>query len=124
MNRARPVHVINSRLPVYELTYGDGFGETVTGLFTRIIPKIGSIGKELASKAIGVMRNTAVKDTGKYLYNTAKDKLFSLLSLKKKIPPKVVLPATAEMPSDVADEINALVKQQLAIRGSGLKLSI
>ena len=124
MNRARPVHVINSRLPVYQLTYGDGFGDTVTSLFTRIAPKILPVGKELASKAIGVIRDTAAIDTGKYLYNAAKDRLSSLFSSKKKIPPKVVLPATDEMPRDVANEINALARQKFKSYGSGLKLSI
>ena len=80
MNRARPVHVINSRLPVYKLTYGNGLGDVVTGLFTRIAPKILPIGKELASKAIGVIADTAAKDAGMYLYNAAKDRLSSLIN--------------------------------------------
>ena len=130
MNRARPVHVINSRLPVYKLTYGDGLGDVVTGLFTRIAPKILPIGKELASKAIGVITDTAAKDTGTYLYNVAKGKLASLVKSKKFQPKKptnsnkVVLPSTDEMPTDIANEINSLAKQKLKMVGSGLKLSI
>jgi len=60
MNRAKPIYVVNSRLPVYKLTYGNGLGDFVTGLFTRIAPKILPIGKELASKAIGIIGKTAV----------------------------------------------------------------
>ena len=120
MNRAKPIHVINSRLPVYKLTYGDGLGDTVTSLLTRIVPKILPIGKELASKAIGVIGDTAAKDAGGYLYNFAKK-----FHTKKK---PVVLPATDEMPRDIADEINTLARKKLAMMtsstGSGLKLSI
>ena len=32
MNRSRRVHVVNARLPVYKLTYGNGLGDVVTGL--------------------------------------------------------------------------------------------
>ena len=78
MNRAKPVHVINSRLPVYKLTYGDGFSDTIKSLFTRVAPKILPIGKELASNAIGVIVDSAAKDTGTYLYNLARNKLSSL----------------------------------------------
>ena len=45
MNRPRHVHVVNSRLPVYKLTYGNGLGDVVTRLFTRIAPKIIAVGK-------------------------------------------------------------------------------
>ena len=76
-NRARPVHVVNSRLPVYKITYGDGLGDVITGLFTRIAPKILPIGKELASKAIGIVSNTAAKDAVLHAYGMAKQRIES-----------------------------------------------
>jgi len=83
MNRARRVHVVNSRLPVYKLTYGDGFGDVVTGLFTRIAPKILPIGKELASKAIGVVGKSAATEAVIRAFNAAKETIASLMREKK-----------------------------------------
>ena len=80
MNRARPVYVVNSRLPVYKITYGNGFGD-VTGLFTRVAPKILPICKEIASKAIGVLGNKIGTEVGNIAvgaFDAAKEKLMSL----------------------------------------------
>jgi hypothetical protein len=41
------VRAINSRLPVYKTTYGDGLGDVVQGLFRRIAPKAIPIAKQL-----------------------------------------------------------------------------
>ena len=82
MSRARPVYVVNSRLPVYKVIYGDGIGDIITGLFTRIAPKILPIGKELASKAIGAIRDitgTAIGNTIVETFSAAMEKLMSLV---------------------------------------------
>jgi hypothetical protein len=118
MNRPRPVYVVNSRLPVYKVTYGDGLGDVVTGLFTRIAPKILPIGKEVASKTIGVLKDKLADNIGTSVFNVAKDKLLSLIKRKKSIK----LQSTNEMPSQISKEINELAKQKLGeIVGSGLK---
>lgn len=118
MNRPRPVYVVNSRLPVYKVTYGDGLGDVVSGLFTRIAPKILPIGKELASKAIGVLKDKVADAAGTGVFNLAKNKILSLIKGKKPLK----LQSTKEMPSEIGNEINDLAKKRLAeIVGSGLK---
>ena len=37
--RRQQVRVIGARHPVYKMYYGDGFGSTVQGLFTKFAPK-------------------------------------------------------------------------------------
>ena len=69
MNRPRPVYVVNLRLPVYKVTYGNGLGDVVTGLFTRIAPKILPIGKEVAAKAIGVIKEKLADNIGTSEFN-------------------------------------------------------
>ena len=85
MNRPRPVYVVNSRLPVYTVTYGDRLGDVVTGLFTRIAPKMLPIGEEVALKTIGLLRHKIADNIGTGVFNVAKDKLTSLIKKKIKI---------------------------------------
>ena len=57
--------MVNSRLSVYRAYYGDGFGSTIAGLFTRMAPKVATIAKQLSIKAIDVIRDkgiSAVRD--------------------------------------------------------------
>jgi hypothetical protein len=111
------------------LTYGNGLGDVVTGLFTRIAPKILPVGKELASKAIGVIGKSAAIGAGIRAFKAAKNKIASLIR-REKTPKKspdepVNLPSTADMPPKVANEINKMAKDKLnTIVGYGLKLSI
>jgi len=63
------VYVVNSRLPVYRAYYGDGLGNTIAGLFTRIAPKVASLVKQL-----GVIGDLAGK-----VFSFAKDKITSLV---------------------------------------------
>ena len=126
MNRPRRIHVVNSRLPVYKLTYGNGIGDVVTGLFTRIAPKMLPVAKELASKAIGVMGKVAAVKTASHAFRAAKDKIMSLIRGKKpQARQHVELPSTADMPTKTANEINKMAENKLnTIVGMGLKLSI
>ena len=78
-NRPRPVYVVNSRLSIYKVTFGDGLGDVVSGLFTRIAPKILPIGKERASKTIGVLKDKLTDNIGTSVFNVAKDKILSIL---------------------------------------------
>ena len=92
MSRARPVFVVNLRLPVYKVVYGDGIGDVITGLFTRIALKILPIGKELASKTIGVVRDrvgTAIGNKIVDTFSAAKEKLMSLV--RKKEASKIII---------------------------------
>ncbi len=50
------VRAINSRIPIYRATYGDGLGHVVQGLFRRIAPKAVPIAKHLGMKAIDVRK--------------------------------------------------------------------
>ena len=102
------------------MVYGDGIGDVITG-FTRVAPKILPIGKEIASKAIGAIRDrvgTAIGNTIVDTFSAAKEKLMLLVRGKK----PVKLSSTNQMPSDIGKEINELAKQKLgSIAGSGLK---
>jgi len=121
MNRPRRVNVVNSRLPVYKLTYGDGLGEVVTGLFSRVAPKLLPLGKELASKAIGTLGKTVIDEGSTRLINAAKNKLAEIIRERPAKP--VVLPSTADIPAGTVRQINKIVNQRIReITGSGLKL--
>jgi len=136
------VYVVNSRLPVYRAYYGDGLGNTIAGLFTRIAPKVGPIAKQLAMKAIDVIRNkgiNAVGDLAGTAFSTAKNRITSLVKSKfGRKPPQMALPlpSTTMMPANVSKAINNAVEQKLTslamtspdssniaslIAGSGLK---
>ena len=125
MNRSRRIHVVNSRLPVYKMTYGNGLGDVVTGLFTRIAPKVLPVAKELASKAIGTIGRTAAVEAATHAFRAAKDKIMSLIRGTKPSSQHVKLPSTTDMPPKVANEINKMAENKLnTIVGMGLKLSI
>ena len=99
------------------MVYGYGIGDVITGLFTRIAPKILPIGKEIASNAIGALGDK-IGSTAADVFGAAKEKLVSLVQRKK----PVKLSSTDQMPSDIGKEINELAKQNVgAIAGSGLK---
>ena len=137
-NHDKPVqvYVVNSRLPVYRAYYGDGLGNTIAGLFTRMAPKVAPIAKQLGMKAIDVIRDkgiSAVGDLATKAFSAAKNKIISLVRPKRKSTP---LPSTTVMPASVSKEINKAVEQKLAslvtpstnqddianmIAGSGLK---
>jgi len=121
MSRARPVYVVNSRLPVSKVVYGDGIGDVITGLFTRVAPKILPIGKKIASKAIGVVRDrvgTAIGNTIVDTFSAAKEKLMSLLRGTK----PVKLQSTDQMPPKIGSAINKVARQRLRlIAGCGIK---
>ncbi len=71
------VYVVNSRLPVYRVYYGDGFGSTIAGLFTIMAPKVTPLAKQLGMKAIDVIRDkgiSAVGDLAGKVFSAAKDK--------------------------------------------------
>ena len=82
------VYVVNSRLPVYKAYYGDGLGNTIMGLFTRMAPKVAPLAKQLLMKDIDVIRDkgiNAVEDLAGRAFSTAKDKIMSVK--KRKQPP-------------------------------------
>ena len=75
-------YVVNSRLPVYKAYYGDGLGNVIAGLFTRMAPKVAPLAKQLGMKAIDVIRNkviSAVGDLAGKAFSAAKDKIVSLV---------------------------------------------
>ncbi len=115
------VYVVNSRLPVYRAYYGDGLGNTIAGLFTRIAPKVAPVAKQLAMKAIDVIRNkgiNAVGDLAGTAFSTAKNRITSLVKSRfGRKPPQMVstpLPSTTMMPANVSKVINNAVEQKLA----------
>ena len=62
------------RLPVNKMYYRDEFANVIAGLFTRIAPKITSIGTELASNAFGGIRDKGISVVGVLVgssFNTA-----------------------------------------------------
>ncbi len=72
------VYVVNSRLPVYRAYYGDGFGSTIAGLFTRMAPKVAPLVKQLGMKAIYVIRDKGINAVGNLAgkaFSAAKDKI-------------------------------------------------
>ena len=120
-NHDKPVqvYVVNSRLPVYRAYYGDGLGNTIAGLFTRMAPKVAPIAKQLGMKAIDVIRDkgiSAVGDLATRAFSAAKNKIISLVRRKK----PAVLPSTTVMPASVSKEINKAVEQKLASMTSSL----
>ena len=81
------VYVVNSRLPVYKAYYGDGLGNSIAGLFTRMAPKVAPFAKQLGMKAIDVIRDkghSAVGDLAGKAFSAAKDKIVSLVKRRKK----------------------------------------
>ena len=108
------VRVINSRLPVYKTTYGDGLGDVVQGLFRRIAPKAIPIAKQLGMKAIDVVREIsigAVGDVAIKAFSGIKDRLARLIRRK---PQPVKLPSTEVMPANISKIINQAANQKLA----------
>ena len=80
------VYVVNSRLPVYKAYYGDGLGNCIAGLFTRMAPKVAPFAKQLGMKAIDVIRDkglSAVGDLAGKAFSAAKDKIVSLVKRRK-----------------------------------------
>ena len=108
------VYVVNSRLPVYKAYYGDGFGSTIAGLFTRMAPKVAPLAKQLGMKAIDVIRDkgmSAVGDLAGKAFFAVKNKITSLVkSRRRKIQP---LPSTIMMPASVSKAINNAVEEKL-----------
>ena len=91
-NHDKPVsvYVVNSRLPVYRAYYtwyGDGFGSTIAGLFTRMAPKVAPLAKQLGMKAIDVIRDKGINAVGnlaRKAFSAAKYKITSLVRKRKK----------------------------------------
>jgi len=113
------MYVVNSRLPVYRAYYGDGLGNTIAGLFKRIAPKVAPVAKQLAMKAIDVIRNkgiNAVGDLAGTAFSTAKNKITSLVKSRfgRKPPQMASLPSTTMIPANVSKAINNAVEQKLA----------
>jgi len=107
------VYVVNSRLPVYKAFYGDGFGNLIAGLFTRMAPKVAPLAKQLGMKAIDVIRDKGlgvVGDLAGKAFSAAKNKIASLVRRKKQ---PIVLPSTAMMPANVSKIINNAVERKL-----------
>ena len=121
-NHDKPVqvYVVNSRLPVYRAWYGDGLGNTILGLFTRLAPKIAPLAKQLGMKAIDIIRDkgpAAVGNLASKAFSAAKDKIISLVRRRRKQPgmtKSLVLPSTAAMPAATRKEINNAVEEKLA----------
>jgi hypothetical protein len=141
-NHDKPVsvYVVNSRLPVYRAYYGDGFGNTIAGLFTRMAPKVAPLAKQLSMKAIDAIRDKGINFVGNLAgkaFSAAKDKIASLVRKKPGMTSSVVLPSTTVMPAKISKAINNAVEEKLAsltpsppvtdsaimnaIAGSGLK---
>ena len=119
------VYVVNSRLPVYRAFYGDGFGNVLAGLFTRMAPKVAPFAKQLGMKAIDVIRDKGLGAIGNLAgkaFSTATDRIASLSRrvFSRKKPTKVDMPSTAVMPASVSKEINRAVEQKLASMTSSL----
>ena len=109
------VYVVNSRLPVYRAWYGDGLGNTMAGLFTRMAPKVAPLAKQLSMKAIDVIKDKGISAVGNLAgkaFTTVKDKLASLVKSRRRKQP-VVLPSTTAMPASVSSAINAAVQEKL-----------
>ena len=107
------VYVVNSRLPVYKAYYGDGFGNLIAGLFTRMAPKVAPLAKQLGMKAIDVIRDKGINVVGDLAgkaFSAAKNKIASLVRRKKQ---PIVLPSTAMMPANVSKIINNAVERKL-----------
>ena len=140
-NHDKPVqvYVVNSRLPVYRAWYGDGLGNTIAGLFTRMAPKVAPIAKQLSMKAFDVIKEKGISAVGNLAakaFSAAKDKIASLVKSRRRKQP-VILPSTTSMPASVSKAINAAVEEKLdslaapsdtqtsalmnAIAGSGFK---
>ncbi len=76
------VRAINSRIPIFRATYGDGLGNVVQGLFRRIAPKAIPIAKQLGMKAIDVVREKgigAVGNVASKAFSAIKDRLAQLI---------------------------------------------
>ncbi|KAK3591171.1 hypothetical protein CHS0354_029022 [Potamilus streckersoni] len=76
------VRAINSRIPIYKTTYGDGSGDVVHGLFRRIAPKAIPIAKQLGMKAIDVVREKCIGAVGNFArkaFSAIKDRLARLI---------------------------------------------
>ena len=109
------VRVVGSRLPVYEVVYGDGFGDVIRNLVTRIAPKAGPLLKQFAMKAVDVVKDKTLGTVGDLTgkaFHSIKDRLSRLVRRKKPAP--VILPSTEAMPVNVSKEINIAANKKLA----------
>ena len=114
----RMEYVVNSRLPVYKAYYGDGLGNIIAGLFTRMAPKVAPFAKQVGMKAIDIIRDKglgAVGDLTGKAFTTAKDKIISLVkSRRRPTLQQMALPSTAAMPTNVNKAVTNAVVQKLA----------
>lgn len=115
-NHDKPVsvYVVNSRLPVYRVWYGDGLGDTIAGLFARMAPKVAPLAKQLSMKAIDVLREKGIGAIGNLAgkaLSAAKDKIVSLVRRQRQKP--TPLRSTTVMPKSVANVINDAVEKKL-----------
>jgi len=79
------VYVVNSRLPIYKAYYGNGFGSTIAGLFTRMAPTVAPLAKQLGMKAIDVIRDKGISAVGNLAgksFSAAKNKITSLVKFR------------------------------------------
>ena len=112
-DKPRMEYVVISRLPVYKAYYGDGLGNIIAGLFTRMAPKVAPFAKQIGMKAIDVIRDkglSTVGDLAGRTFSTAKVKIISLVKSRRKQP----LASTTVMPASVSKEINKAVEQKLS----------
>ncbi len=110
------VRVINSRLPVYRATYGNGLGDIVQGLFRRIAPKAIPIAKQLGMKAIDVVKERGIDAAGNITskaFSAIKDRLARLIRRPQAKSQLVKLPSTELMPASVSKIINQAANQKL-----------
>ena len=120
------VYVVNSRMPVWRAYYGDGLGNTIMGLFSRMAPKVAPFAKQVGMKAIDVIRDSGLGALGNLAgkaFSTATDRISALsrkiFQRKKPTPAKLAkselaMPSTAVMPANISKEINNAVVQKLA----------
>ena len=110
--RRQQVRAVGARHPVYQMYYGDGFGNIVKGLFTKHAPKDIPLAKQLGMKAIGVIGENVAKpvcDLVSGLSSSVKDRILRLIR-PKSVP--AVLPVTEDMPTSVAKKVNNVVNKK------------
>ena len=111
------VRVIGAPHPVYKIYYGDGLGNVITGLFSKIVPKAIPMAKQLGMKALGFIGEKALAPVGDLftgVASAAKDRILKLIGLgPKPKPKKIELPVTENMPPRVANAVNNMVTQKI-----------
>ena len=111
------VRAINSRIPIYRLTYADGLGDIVQGLFRGIAPKAIPIAKQLGMKAIDVVREKGIGVAGNVAskaFSAIKDRLAQLIRRPQARSQMDKLPSTELMPANISKKINQVANQKLA----------